>query len=503
MAIYRYNPGSLLDSVQIATNATGGLRAYLYAAPGASSEPLRQAKQAMRARGWKCVPIVQNGVPALEVRGFTKRDEFLKEVQQQGLAGLPTSITPEPDDTLSAKEKWSKGTLGLAGASYLLGDSAYIYYRGAPLIKEWKTLSNGIGGGKFFGALDVLAGLGYMVGSLSLARYGGRDQSVNNIATATQKVERFARKEGLDIPPESSLAFENDDPKRSVWGKIDHLVGKYPSETLNATYIGVGSLITAAALYNGTRAIPAHLAGEALKVAKANRQSSLIDVGLGVITAAAATIGLTVKETKPLPGDPKRHGLGGVIDWIKEKPLRATGIGYMIATAVHAGSTLRSKEPMKYLVGRWIFIGTNIISELLLAISSKGHGTGVKPDKSIDRSVIAAAAELILRQPSEKREAMIGQLAGYMASPEVLGGKADDIAAELHTHLNALEQNPWTKHYKFVPTAQGGKIAVETELADMPAQVKSSVPGTQVHKPHHVSAGLAGHGNEPASAMAM
>jgi len=56
----------------------------------------------------------------------------------------------------------------------------------------------------------------------------------------------------------------------------------------------------------------------------------------------------------------------------------------------------------------------------MLAISSKGHGTGVKPDESVDKSVIATTAELIQRQPEAKREALIEQFSGYMASADVL-----------------------------------------------------------------------------------
>lgn len=465
------------------------MRAYLFAADDAPSNELRSKKQDIRALGWKCVPIVHDGKPALEVRGFKDADELTVELHRLGITGAVTSITADEGDKRSRKDKLSNATLKLAGLSYLIGDTSYIWYRGAPLIKDWNHLSKGVAGGRFFGGVDVVAGFGYMLGSLSLARYGSRDQSINTITSATSKVERFARKEGIEIAPETSLAYTNQKPEQTVWGKLDNLVSKYPSEVFNSIYVGVGACISAAAIYNGTRPIAKNLIGKELADAVSNRRSARIDIGLGVVTAASALTGLFVKEIKPLPGDQKRTGIGGVIDWIREKPLRATGIGYMFATGVHAISTLQSKEAPKFLVGRWIFIITNIFSEIMLALSSKGHGAGVKPDDSIDKSVIGATAELILRQPPEKRDALIENMAGYMASREVLGVKAETIAAELRTHINLLDNNPWTKHY--VPNQQGEMQEVEVNTTAKQIEqghtVQRDVPSHTIHQVEYAS----------------
>lgn len=465
------------------------MRAYLFAADDAPSDVLRAKKQQIRALGWKCVPIVHEGKPALEVRGFKNADELTVALHRLGITGAVAGVTADEGDKRSRKDKLSNATLKLAGFSYLIGDGSYIWYRGAPLIKDWKHLAKGFGGPRFFGIVDVVAGLGYMLGSLSLARYGSRDQSINTITAATQKIERFSRKEGLEISPETSLAYTNEIPDRTIWGNVDHFIGKYPSEVFNSIYVGVGACITAAALYHGTRPIANNLVGEELRNAIANRHSARIDVGLGMVTASSALTGLLLKETKPLPGDEKRSGVGGVIDWIREKPLRATGIGYMIATGVHAVSTLQSKEPAKFLIGRWIFIVTNIFSEIMLALSSKGHGAGVKPDDSVDKSVIGATAELILRQPLEKREALIENMAGYMASREVLGVKAEKIAAELRSHINLLDNNPWTKHY--VPNQKGEMQEVETHATakeiEQEHMLQADAPGNKIQNVEYVA----------------
>ena len=477
LAIYRYSENSLLDEVTILTNESGGTRAYLHARDGATSEDLRSTKQCLRARGYQCVPSILNGTPVLEVRGFNKKEELLQALGALKLTdGEPTQTTSDAGDKRGFFEKAKSHTLQMAGFSYNIGDAAYMFYTAGLAHDEWPKATKQQ---KFFSLVGVLGGIGYGLGSLCLTFFGARDQSINTIRASTSKIERFARKEGYNVPDESSIAFVNDEPKRSLLGNVGAFISRYPSEVLNTIYMGVGICIAASSFYKGTRRIPDNLdTAERLKALKSNR-NDLIDVGLGVVTATSAMIGIGVKESKRLENEPKRHGIGGVIDWIREKPLRATGIGYGIATAWHGVATYNhwvdKTEPKKYLKGRVVFIAANIFSEVMLAISSKGHGVGVKPDVSVDETVMATAAELVLRQPEEKREPIIRQLAGYMASPDVLAVKADVVEASLRAHIDALDNNPWTRHFngyespapaeEAAPALQAGKSSANDEHA--------------------------------------
>ena len=497
MPIYRYQHESLVDVVHILTNEKGGLRAYLYADDGKDSDRLRTLKQSLRAQGYKCVPTLYDGKPVLEVRGFNKADELMGYLDgMRALTGKPEVVAAE-GDVRSRKSKLSNGTLKFAGYSYNVGDAAYMYYSAGPVFDKLKDpakrvlyLAEENKSSRFFDGLGIVSGIGYALGSFCLTFFGSKDQSINTITAATSKVERFARTQGYQIAPESSIAFVNHEPKRTAWESLKHTIGRYPSESLNSIYVGVGLCLSAASFYHATRIISRPLASKILeekgvlaleegkRLAEAERLADKdfvhnkkmqkwdkIDVGLGAVTATSAILGLTVKEQKRLEGDPKRHGIGGVIDWIKEKPLRATGIGYGIATGFHAVATYgkwtvdpRYKEDTKYLKGRVIFIAANVISEAMLFMSSKGHGVGIKPDKSINDSVISAAAELVLRQPQEKREAVINQLSGYIASPEVLAIHAAEVEKSIRQNIAELDKNPWTKHY--VSTEKGDVLEV-------------------------------------------
>lgn len=440
MPLYQFQSGSILDEVAILTNESGGTRAYLHAAAGTRPDQLLQIQTSIEHLGWKAVPIVHDGKPVLEVRGFKKHAAALKTLRDNGWTQGEPATTALDGDVRTSKQKLENATLRAAGLSYNVGDTAYLWYTVQKFL-DHRLEATATRMGNFFNGLDIAGGIGYAMGSLALTKYGSRDQSQNTIQEASRKVQNYLRREGCAVNDQSALRKVVKDPKRNFWGQLDHTFAKYPSETLNSVYVGVGAVLSAAAFY---RTITAFNAGD-----RETAIEEAWDVGLGTITAASALTGLLVKEKK-IEDDERRKGLGRVLDWIQEKPLRATGFGYMVATLFHANSTrlkYKKNDPVvrKSIIGRAIFVGANVVAEILMALSSKGHGTGVKPDESVDQTVIAATAESLLHYPEHERLRLIDQLAGYMASPEVLGGKVDDIATQLRNYVDALKNNPWVQ----------------------------------------------------------
>lgn len=486
MAIYRYQPDSLVDAIQLITNEKGGKRAYLYADNAADTEKLRLVKQGLRAEGYKCVPTLNDGKPVLEVRGFTKPEELLNYLSTlKALRGQP-QITAEESDTRSADEKARNASLKLAGISYNIGDASYLtyayrQYRDEKVIKV-KGDGNHI---NFFNKMNIFAGIGYTLGSSALSLYGSKDQSLNTINTANKKIFAHLRQQNVEVSEDSTLKAAMSEKDRGIFGNAHQFLAKYPSEVFNSIYVFVGGALMAAAAYRATRPIAkgvTALEKAAEAVARKEQKDEIWDIGLGVVTASSALVGLTVKEKKPDEDAPKRHGAGRIIDYIQEKPLRATGIGYMVSTVLHGIGTykkyqLGNQTVKKTAIYRGIFVAANVVSELLLSISSKGHGVGVKPDDSVDQSVVAATAELIMRQPFEKREAMIQNMAGFMSSRDVLGGKSEAIAADLRRHIEALANSPWTKHY--VPNAKGEMVEAAPVQPALNTSVETMTKGPE------------------------
>ncbi len=480
LPIYRYSPDSPIDEVEIVTNPLGGSRAYLHARPDAAPDMLGKTKAQLSQKGWVGVPYAREGKAVLEVRGFGKPAALHQFLQAEGLAENPSAPEATKHDVHTPMERFRSATLKWTGLAYIFGDAAFYAYALMERSKfkgEGKTASNIVASLKNKSHLStkargiltqaekdiassvdnmkgstfkLLAGVGYAVGSFVLMGFGSKDQSELEIKNTTHEIDAFLKNEGY-APGVSGkvLTQQPDERKTGFFDRVHNFLRRYPSEALNIVYTGVGLLLMGASIKSagvGIKSFETH--SEFVKRVREDK----LDIGLGAVTAVSAITGLVVKEKKPVKGEEKRTGLAGAWDWIQEKPLRATGYGYMLATAIHGIVTYSKwkKNPVtpadfknnRIMTGRGIFVGLNVIAEALMVISSKGHGEGVKsPD--VDRTVIATAAEFIAKQDPSARDALVERLSGYMASPDLIGGTATDIAGKLREQMAVTAHNPW------------------------------------------------------------
>lgn len=453
MAIYHYQPPSAVDEVIFVETEKGGVRAYLHAAPGAGD--LSGVIEKLREKNLEVVPFMLGETPTLEVREFGKERHLLAMLKQiDAIKGTP-AIERQPGDKLSWWDQLRKRSLQACGVLYTVGDVGFIRYA----VKE---------GSKF----DIIGGILYELGSMSLLTFGRNDQGDIQVHKAAKSLENFLHEEKID-PPEGSAVHAI--AKERNQGFIDNAydwMQTHPAELFNTIYIGAGSFITAGAIQHKLlKKVMNELPKERMK----RLAAGWMDVGLGAVTASSALTGLMVEEKKPDPDEPRPTTMfGKAWEWVQEKPLRITGYGLLGSTMFHAGSTaieyLRARrmldpvhdvKTMAAIPGRAIFIATNIAGELLIAISSKGHGEGVTSDASVDQSTYAIAAELIARQPKEQRERYIRHIAAFLQQPNEMAETYDTVDAELRKQVALLEKNPW--------------VGAEAQL---PAPKQASTPST-------------------------
>lgn len=481
LPIYRYSPESLIDEIEIVTNPQGGSRAYLHARTDAAAEQITALKAGIENRGWTGLPFNREGKATLEIRGFDKPEQLLQYAQQQGFASGAVSTQAAPGDKHGFWDKFRHNTLKWTGVAYILGDVAFMTYatmehgknkkdlreaegelaalmkkfNHMPPVAEKKRLDTAILGAKDAasgGPYKKLSGLGYAIGSVILTGFGSKDQSTLEIKKSSQKIDAFLKNEGLAHGQKGDLLNQEHEKKNpNLLDRAQSILRRYPSEALNLVYTGVGLLL----MQSSFKAMNAPQKGyETLKDMTKRKRLEGLDIGLGLVTATSAIAGLTIKEKKKVEGEEKRHGIAGVWDWIQEKPLRATGYGYMVATLIHGIVTASKwkRHPVtsadhhnnQVMLGRAVFVGLNLLAEALMVISSKGHGEGVKsPD--VDDSIIASTAEYVAKQNPAIREQLVDRLAGHMASPDILGGKSDEIAAKLRAQMAGMTSNPWAK----------------------------------------------------------
>ena len=454
MGIYSYSKPSIIDEVQFQKAATGSARAYMHAAPGVDGKVLCEIADSMAKKGWQCIPCGYNGKPMLEVRNFGRDSQLITHLVKNGaVVGIP-NIKEDDTHKRSFTEKVKNRSLLASGMVYLLGDIGFFSY-----------------GYKEASKLDMTAAVAYALGTLSTLTFARKDQSDLQIKDISKQMAAYMRTQKMDVPENCSISSLNDQPLPTI-KKADEYLRHYPSEMFNIFTAMAGVCIAIAAYKTKAIGKPNAKAVEELMgklrgagnvlghdalhsqayaaVLKNMRKEGWADVGLGVLTAASCTYGALAEEKAHDPDAPEKHGVEAMKQWMQEHPLSITGGGLMVSTLCHAWSTAVAwksgdSERRKAVPGRALFIATNILAEILLAISSKGHGEGVVSDYSVDKSVISLAADLIAQQPKRLQPVLTQHVANFLGQPNVLALKDINVQKELTEQVGMMRDNPWVQ----------------------------------------------------------
>lgn len=448
MSIYRYGQGSVIDEVTFVKSDGGSLRAYLHATPNTPEKTLDDIALSMAKRGWQIVPNSMNGKPTLEIRGFGRSKQVTDILSENGWANGKADVEPDKKDNSKLWDKFRKRSLFLSGIVYLAGDVAFIKYGQNDNKNKW----------------NMAAGLAYSGGTWS-SLFAHKDSPDLEIKEIASKMAKHMQEQNINLPDDCSLKSITQDKHNGLIKITYDFFRRYPADMMN-TFFGIaGALITVAGLKKA-----------GLKdLDKYSKQAAWLDVGLGATTMASAAFGNLVEEKVHDPDTPKKHGLPGVWEWAQERPLAVSGIGYMISTMLHAASSAKEAKSLHSLgitkeskqadkkaavIWRRIFIGSALLAEALIAISSKGHGKGVVSDKSVDNSVISLSAELIAKQPPAKHEYLIDYMSGFLGREDVLALKDTEVKDLLRTQVELVKKNPWAQCKEVLPP----KPLVKNEL---------------------------------------
>ncbi len=437
MSTYHYPEAKLIEQAMFETSEKGAHRAYLHATAQADVQKLHDLTCRLQKTGFQCIPCMHAGKPALEVRGFKRDVEVLACLVQDGAVQGQPKVTTLASEKISFKDKVKKRTLQASGLFYAVGDYNFFTYgrKGA----SWE---------------DMMAGIMYAGGTVSLVGYGRNDQSDIQVKDLSKRITQHLIREVKKLPPDCLQVHESDHGPQSMLGKVDGVFRRYPSEMFNLFTGLAGACIAAAAVRHKVINVPDFL--KAGQVTVRDRQiyknAGFLDVGLGTLTMASTAIGGLVKEKVADPDKPKSEGAKAVLEWVQEKPLAIAGAGLMLSTLCHAVSSvieyrlykrLNLPDKVDSIKNRAWFVATNLAAEMLIMMSSKGHGEGVKSDESVDKSVIALAADLIVKQPERYQPHLIEYLSVFLGRPDVLAMKDGEVKERLRTEVAALRSNPW------------------------------------------------------------
>lgn len=451
MSTYSYKDSQIVDEVFFKKSEGGHIRAYLHAAAGADPRALQDIINTSGKEGWQVTPYNLGGKPVLEVHGFKSEPQFRQFLEDKGWAQGSSTYIKSKEDKLGFKEQLKKRSLGASGLFYLVGDAAFMKY-GYSGDDPWNTAG----------------GVMYGIGTTSLLLGGRKDQSDLQVREIAKKLDDYLKVNGADLPKECALDSIVHDHKKGLIKSGDEILRRYPSELMNLFYAAAGACIAKSAYGHMNSSVDNQHYAEVIarkeaksgKLTKAqeteikskvdyfHKLEGKLDIGLGSMTGASGLFAMSVKEKKPDPDAPKKHGMGAVWEWIQEKPLAVAGMGYMVSTACHAVSTkvawdYASEARRKTVPWRALFVGANVIAEILLAISSKGHGEGVKSDKSVDGTIISVAADAIVNQPARMQPILIDHVAKFLGRKDVLAIKDEEAKALLMQQVEVMRKNPW------------------------------------------------------------
>lgn len=478
MSIYRYPESKIVDEITFQKSEGGQTRAYLHAIDGVDQKTLNNITCAFADNGWQVTPYTLNGKPTLEVLGFKSQLKLRQALEQAGWIKGTEEFIGIKQDKLSFIEQVRKRSLGASGIAYVLGDASFTQYGYADK-NPW----------------NLAGGLMYGVGTASLLTGGRKDQSDLQVKDISKKMAQHFRDIDIALPKDCSLTAITEDHNKGLIKSADDLIRRYPSELMNLFFAAAGTCIAIAA-YKSLHKAPdpkkfEHEVGEVLErlTMKAKKKGlplptasfvgekmkfyhkveSMLDIGLGAMTGLSGLFAMSVKEKAPDPDEAPKEGLARAWEFVREKPLAIAGVGYMVSTLCHAVSTTiawnyADNERRKSVPWRAVFVGANLVAELLLAISSKGHGDGVKSDGHVDKTVIALASELIVKQPKAMQEYLINHMAGFLGRADVLAMKNDEAVRQLRTEVEAMRKNPWAQG------VQAQQKTPSTELAPAPAE---------------------------------
>jgi len=499
VSIYRYPQSNVVDEIVFKETEGGAKRAYIHAKDNLPHEELAKIEKVFRDKGWQCTPYSRQGQFTLEVRNFDKEMEIIAPlVKRKWIVGEQWHQKGQ-EDRISFKDKVKKRSLWASAASFIVADTGFIMY-----------------GHKEFSHLDAAGGISYLSGTLASLMFSRKDPSDLQIRDLSKKMAQHIRQHDFHVPKDSALAGASEDHSKDPIKKLDNWLRQYPSEAMNLIYVVAGACIAAAAYKEKIKVAHKFLAKEpvgtfardiqeyidrdignikklsgnsiqelskealdakkkdiAKKLYRDYKREGWMDVALGTSTMSSGLFGALVKEKASDPDQPKKHGLARAWEWARERPLTISAFGYMGSTACHAVSTgvawasgiPRRRKSVPY---RAAFITFTTIGEILLAISSKGHGEGVKSDNSIDDTVVSMAAEIIAQKPQALHAAIIAETAKFIASPTMLAISDEKAEKLLREEVELMRKNPWA--VSLTREQQAANVAAASEGSNKPAE---------------------------------
>lgn len=408
------SPNSSLSLRLTLPNGKRGI-ATLQAAKDAPAGTLAPLARSLAKSGMIAVPdITEGGGHMLRVSGFKRTEDITKILAQQPIKVQISRSAPEKKNI---KTWLRENSLRISGYIYLIAD--------ASLILAGLTDKKG-SEGRF---KEALTGAGWALGGITSARYGHPTLSkqVMNVGIG---LHDFLVGQGAVIPQGSALKHIREHHS-GVGSSVERFLYRYPSEVHNGIYAGFAAFSL----------FPAGLEKYRKNKGINDKKSldGMMNMASGALVTAGGLVGGFVKERQDAQDS-------GVWHWIKERPLRLAAWLYMLNNFTGIGAGLaRWKDPQERRSAFFkIFTGlVFIVANTFMAITSRGHTSAGRDEKTKQSIIEGLVAETIAAQPESLRPSLIRQVAGFLSSQPETKQDMQGLIVKLEHKVNTFCASPW------------------------------------------------------------
>lgn len=458
MTVYHFDNSAVIDHVEVTHSAGGRHTAYIRARENAGGAALEQIKKSLTHAEMQWTPVKRNDEYVLEVRNIGNTGKSLLHfLADEGVVSGEPRKEVNPATQVKAWDKFRANTLRWSGLAYFFGDMNFVAY-------GWKKAftPDPVGGRrKLTNPQLLLAGLFYAAGSPFISIFGTGDKSDMQLRNMSFDTLQYLVSTGVKIPENSSLLSVTHKHNATPWRKLVSKFERYPSEIANSLFGLAGIMV----IWEGGKDLSKFRREAKSGQPHARNASSIImDMGLGLMSFLAGLVSDLVPEEPRKEGEPRKPGLAGAWQWVQEKPLRTAGYLLGASTVSHAGSSavgyVRARkiladpnstdaqradalEEKRALPNRAIFAVGNMAAEGLMSVSSKGHGKGVESDSSLEPSMYAVMADMILRSQKEDREKILTTVSDHLSQPDFLNLSRERIRKGIEDQMADLMRHPW------------------------------------------------------------
>jgi len=336
----------------------------------------------------------------------------------------PPDIKPESEGKVEAPEHGAKRhlhhlrekSLKAAGIGCFLADCALLAY-------GFSTGEHKIGAAGAFGLTAGAVGTRY-----------GNPKAEKQLEQIYHRLGDYLRKENIEIPKDpgtKELSREN-----GILDHIESFLYGNPSQVMNVLYSLVGVQFARAAM-QPKKGIP----GEKRALFGLVPRDKRALFGSGCFLIAGALAGLLLQEKKPDPEHPPQGIFQKAVSWIEEKPLRLTGTLFNVNQVLLTMNALeeRAANPAKKsYVYKLLAVAGFTFGNTMLALSSKSHGGGSKMDRKTLNTLAETSARVIAAQPQKVQDALLEQIAGFLASQPNIAMSGEQLSQMMYKKLEQI-----------------------------------------------------------------